>query len=135
MIKGKLFEVRDVGTNISVLAVAIPLTGIVRGDYCMVITEEKRQQLMAIMGNAGWHGAGIIHYVVHMSAQKCAYDAFEWGSTNRTMFTAHSHIAKHWETLESGDVIDVQYILGESAQPKRPDRLNILAGIVESSDE
>jgi hypothetical protein len=34
------------------------------------------------------------------------------------MGTAHAHILQNWHSLTSGDVIDVEFILGESKQPK-----------------
>jgi hypothetical protein len=34
------------------------------------------------------------------------------------MSTAHNFIAEHWAELNSGDVVDVEYILGETSAPK-----------------
>jgi len=41
--------------------------------------------------------------------------------TGRTMHTAHRHICDHWDDLEDGSVIDVEYLLGESDMPKTSD--------------
>ena len=46
-----------------------------------------------------------------------AYDFSDWG--NRTRQRAHHYIEEHWDELKSGDVVDVEYILGETSQPKR----------------
>jgi hypothetical protein len=41
---------------------------------------------------------------------------------NRTMATAHEYLQKSWDTVESGQVIDVEYILGETEKPKESER-------------
>ena len=41
---------------------------------------------------------------------KCFYDPYDW--RDRTMKTAHDYISNHWEELKDGDVIDVEFILG-----------------------
>jgi hypothetical protein len=51
----------------------------------------------------------------------CTYDPHAWGG--RTLPVAHAHIAAHWDSLASGDVIDVEFILGETAAPKLSERL------------
>lgn len=49
-----------------------------------------------------------------------AYDPYDWG--DRTRKVAHDHIQKNWLTLRDGDVVDVEYILGESEAPKASER-------------
>lgn len=44
----------------------------------------------------------------------------------RTMGMAHQHIIKHWYELTTGDVIDVEFILGEKEAPKKSQRLEIM---------
>lgn len=34
---------------------------------------------------------------------------------------AHNWITQHWDEIESGDVVDVQYILNETTAPKTPE--------------
>ena len=58
--------------------------------------------------------------LIHVEGQKCAYDPFDW--TNRTMKTAHQYIEANWAKLKDGDVVDVQFILGETAAPKVSER-------------
>lgn len=48
-------------------------------------------------------------------------DPCRWVDTV-TMQTAHQYIVDHWPHLESGDVIDCEYIRGESSAPKTPER-------------
>jgi hypothetical protein len=40
------------------------------------------------------------------------------------MTVAHSYIAQNWDILESGDVIDAEFIRGETDTEKIPDRLS-----------
>jgi len=50
------------------------------------------------------------------------YDPYAWG--DRTLTHAHMYIADHFDELESGQVVDVQFVLGETAQPKPSERLS-----------
>ncbi len=45
------------------------------------------------------------------------------GQNNPTLKRAHQHIYEHWDTLESGQVIDVEFIRGETPEPKKSERL------------
>lgn len=48
---------------------------------------------------------------------RSACDPYDWG--DRTWRTAHQHIIENFDRLESGAVIDVEFILGETDEPKR----------------
>lgn len=96
----KLFEIRDAGTFIPALGVSI----------------SRRDGYLA--RRAGFGDRCI--YLVHLEGSHCAYDPYDWN--NRTMQNAHQHIETHWDTLENGAVIDVQYILGETANPKQSEQ-------------
>lgn len=103
----KCFEVRDSGTLLPVLAVK-----------CDPANEAERY----LLGRTGY---GIIPetqkgYVLLCSlnadnAELC-YDPHQWG--NRTRVVAHEFIKANFGTLETGSVVDVQYILGETQAPK-----------------
>ena len=43
-------------------------------------------------------------------------DPYHWG--DRTKKTAHNFIIQHWNELQEGDVIDVEFILGETKEKK-----------------
>jgi hypothetical protein len=51
---------------------------------------------------------------------KATNDPYAWGG--RTYPVAHEYIIKHWRDLRDGDVVDVQFILGETTQRKRSER-------------
>lgn len=48
---------------------------------------------------------------------EATYDPFQW-TGSRTMKVAHQYIIANFDTLVAGDVIDVEYILGETTTPK-----------------
>jgi hypothetical protein len=48
-------------------------------------------------------------------------DPYGWGG--RTYPVAHDFIIRHWTELADGDVIDVEFILGETSQPKHSENL------------
>lgn len=56
-----------------------------------------------------------------------AYDCYDWNDGSRTKRIAHDYIAEHWHQLFDGDVIDVEYILGETTLRKVSERLTVPA--------
>jgi len=105
--EAKLFEIRDVATFIVMLA--IKLEPECEADRYLLTRagygrEAKRQGLCRISG-----GDGESH---------C--DPFKW--PNNTLKIAHQWFQDNWEKLESGAVIDVEFIQGDSAQPKTSER-------------
>lgn len=48
-------------------------------------------------------------------------DPYHWGG--RTFPVAHNWIIENWERLKDGDVIDVEFILGETSKIKESERL------------
>ena len=49
-----------------------------------------------------------------------AYDCYDW--KDPTHKVAHNYITEHWGKLLDGDVIDVQFILGETSERKVSER-------------
>jgi hypothetical protein len=101
----KLLEIRDRGTFIPAMAILVS-----RDDGYL-------------MRRAGFGDPMI--YLVTLATQKCAYDPYSWG--NHTMITAHNFIAEQWATLADGDVVDVQFILGETPAPKQSEQITVRA--------
>ena len=56
--------------------------------------------------------------ITHLAANGTSFwnDPYVWGG--RTYPVAHKYIYEHWDELEDGSVVDVQFILGERATPK-----------------
>lgn len=53
--------------------------------------------------------------------EKCNNDPYEWGG--RTYPVAHNWIITNWDKIKDGDVIDVEFILGETPEIKTSERL------------
>lgn len=103
----KTFEIRDKGTFIPVLCVKLlPESDkdrflLARAGYGRFTNEQGRYVLMCqINGGIG----------------KASSDPYSWGG--RTYPVAHNYINEHFDDLESGEVIDVEFILGESKEKK-----------------
>ena len=104
----KLFEIRDVGTTIA--AMAVKLGG----------KEFPRERALLAHAGFGSHSLDHENYVLLGNMDdgdfRLTYDEYAQG--NRTMETAHRFIKEQWDELESGALIDVQFILKETVAPK-----------------
>jgi hypothetical protein len=109
----KLFEVRDRGTLMPVFAFrprSVPFN-------------EAESWLLARAGFGSCNDSECV-VVGCLEVGGAEYDAFAW--PGRTMKTAHLHIEKHFDQLHTGEVIDVEFILGETPAPKVSERLTWL---------
>ena len=96
----KLLEIRDEGTCIPAMATeAVPDNG--------------RQ--MAILSRAGYGESRCI-ILQHLHKGRATYNPYDWN--DRTYSIAHQYIIQHWDDVADGDVIDVQFIRGETAEKK-----------------
>lgn len=105
MIAAKVFEVRDRGTFIPVLAVET------------VDWNDFLSQQAWLMRRAAY-----THHILltHLTSRKTEYDPDVWD--NRTMKTAHQYIIENWGSLKGGEVIDVRFILKEVDKPCESER-------------
>lgn len=99
----KVLEVRDRATFIPVLAVKLG------GENGF---QDK------LLEAAGYSRSGTYVLLTKLAGGICTYDPYKWG--NRTMAHAHLHIHDCWEDLRDGDVVDVEFILGETTVKKAP---------------
>lgn len=121
----KLFEVRDRMTFMPVIAVKLMHGG--GGDP----RADAERWLLRRAGYAEEQIDPLTQIPLHLEPYvlltkldgdvHTEYDPYAWG--NRTWTTTHDYIIKHWDTLESGQVIDVEYILGEAGAPKDSERV------------
>lgn len=104
----KCLEVRDDGTFIPVL--------------CIRPTPDNEAQRY-LLRRDGYRGDFSEPCIIMIDAQcrGVAYDCYDWKDT-RTKRTAHNFIAEHWAELRDGDVVDVEYILGEKPTKKMSER-------------
>ncbi len=105
----KTFEIRDDGTHIPALAI--------KPD-----AEHDRDRYCFARGGYPTSYTGQREYVIlhRLTDRRTEYDPHAWHSP-RTMRTAHQHIIDEWHNLESGQVIDVRFIRGETDTPCESD--------------
>lgn len=104
----KVLEVRDAGTFLPVICVR------------PVAENEGQRYLLRRDGYRATGGEECIIMVDAQCRRGAQYDPYNW--KDRTHQVAHDFIQKNWARLHDGDVIDVEYILGESEGPKRSER-------------
>lgn len=110
----KTFEFRDKGTFIPVLAVKLePVSPadnflFMRAGYGF--NKEEQRGYIGLAQIDGGRG-------------QFTTDPYDWGS-NRTMHYGHIYINKHFDELQSGSVVDVEFLLGESSSPKKSEADN-----------
>lgn len=107
MIETKLFEVRDCGTF-------IPCFGIRCATAALKGLERYLMRRAGFSDDIPCVLFGSLYY-----PRNAHWDPFEHGPGGRTMQAAHLHIEKHWDELESGVLIDVEFLLGETNSPKQ----------------
>lgn len=102
----KTIEIRDAATFIPALAVRLD-------PY------NDRDRYLIARAGFGITPMAQEKYIIliHLTSMRCAYDPVDWG--NRTMETAHKYLIEQGlDDLLHGEVVDVQFILGETDEPK-----------------
>lgn len=105
----KTFEIRDRGTFVPVLAIKLEPGNaadrylLARAGYCL--TPEEQAQYVQLVRIEGGNGSSTC-------------DPYDWGGGARTLRIAHQYIIEHFDALDSGVVVDVEFILGETEAPK-----------------
>jgi hypothetical protein len=105
MRRSKLFEVRDRATFIPVMAVELYLRS------------SREAELFASVGWQGLNRETVI-LLSRLDGAASHYDVYDWG--DRTMSQAHHYILNNFDELVSGDVVDIEFILGETTTKKEP---------------
>jgi hypothetical protein len=109
----KLLEIRDAGTFIPVMA---------------TLMESSKDEERYLLSRTGYTGHNTLVVVTRMNDLKTQYSSNDWGTNSRTMREAHAYIEDKWEELKSGDVVDVEFILGITDKPKESERITFLLG-------
>ena len=105
-----LFEVRDDGTYLPAICIR-----------CTPANEAERYMLdRAGYGQTAKAQGAYVLFAAESDGQ-LRYDTSYWAD-NRTRLIAHAWIRDHWAELETGDVVDVRVILGETITPATPER-------------
>lgn len=110
----KLFEIRDRGTFLPVICVKMEAE-IEEERYLLAITgyglQKKTQAKYILMGK--------------LQSPDLKFEPFEHAGypVVRSLPIAHEYVRTHWDELKSGDMIDVEFISGETSEKKTPQRL------------
>ena len=108
-----MLEVRDRGTLIPVLAI--------RPGGGADSDAEQWLWLRAGYGDAEAQHEYVLLAEVNGGSGRITCDPYDWGS-NHTLRAAHDYIRQHWYDLRDGDVVDVEFIRGDSIAPKVSER-------------
>lgn len=101
----KIFEIRDRMTFFPAICIKPMSTGIAAQNYLLGRAGyDLARTKKSISGNT-------VIFMHGTDVKRCQYDT-HWG--DRTYQTAHEYIKENWDDLESGEVIDVEFILGET---------------------
>lgn len=101
----KTIEIRDRGTFIPALAIRLD-------------PSDDRDRWLLARAGFGREAEDQGRYVLLINLVKDApYDPFGHGPA-RTLGVVHQHLIEHFEEVGNGAVVDVEYLLGERAEPK-----------------
>lgn len=109
----KLFEIRDRMTFIPVICIKCDPTN------------EAERYLLAMAGY-GLQVEEIRENILYAKLAEGAMlsgDPHEHWKQPRTHTAAHQYIIQSWEELKTGDVVDIEFILQETTEPKKSQRL------------
>jgi hypothetical protein len=107
----KVIEIRDSMTHIETLAIRM--------------LADNPAQEYGIHYRCGHPRDGSSIVLMHLDSCKATNDPYEWtalGLGPRTMPVAHNYVIAHFDEIKDGDVVDVEFILGETSKPKISER-------------
>lgn len=114
----KAIEIRDRGTFIPALAVKmVPAVNLKDGN-------DFAERYLLRRAGYGFVNPCVVLCRMEASGvdRNATYDPFAWGAQTRTYQVAHQYIIDHFDELESGAVVDVEFILKETTEPKKSER-------------
>ena len=112
--ENKLIEVRDVGTTLSILFIRLSAGSVSESFLLSRVGYGRRPQEYIV-------AIDLIHPL------RIWLNPFETRMATqgaRTLYSAHEEMTRNWEKYNSGDVLDVQYVLGETRHPKTSERFS-----------
>jgi len=101
----KILEIRDRITYISVLAIKMEPADEVE-EYYLRRDGYSRERVT----------------LMRLDTQTTHVNVYDWGVCCRTMQVAHEYIETHFDELQTGDVVDVEWVLSEVDKPKVSER-------------
>lgn len=119
----KLFEVRDRATFMPCFAFLVNPTAIVDATTASAAEVDMHNSEGWLIRRAGFDPAdGHVIFGSLEDASRCACEPYDWPVSPRTLREAHRYIVDHWDELASGDVVDVEFVLGETPWCKMSER-------------
>lgn len=104
----KLIEIRDRATFIAAVAMRVA---------------PANDQQRYLLRRSGYSDTWDDVILMPLDCTNVNYDPYKWTGA-RTLHHAHLWIREHFDTLKDGDVVDVQFILGETGSPKQSERVD-----------
>ena len=105
----KVIEIRDRGTFVPALATRL---------------DSELHQERWLLREAGFEAPHEYVFLCKISGgsghYKTTCDPVDWN--DRTYFTIHKYLIEHFDEVRPGQVLDVEYILGEKPMPKQSER-------------
>lgn len=122
----KLFEVRDRATFIACFAILMKPSEVRVGKLEVKSTplEINVHDAEAFLLRRSGYGFDFPSVIFgRLDTGEAVSDIYDWARRSpRTLFHAHHFVIQNWESLRSGDVIDVEFILGEKTTKKTSER-------------
>ncbi len=120
--QAKALELRDEGTFIALLAVDMnpsypPESPFPEDEHDI---EGAQRYLLRRVGYPCDGRPNVLITKLSGDGSKASNDPHYWG--DRTFAVAHAWIIEHWNEIRDGDVVDVQFILGEKPEKKVSER-------------
>ena len=115
--RAKAFEIRDEGTFIPALGVDMNPAA---GEH---FTPKEMEAQRYLLRRCGYPCDGRPNVILTCldGSGKATNAPYEWGG--RTWPVAHNYIIENWNELADGAVVDVEFILGESTEPKLSEQI------------
>jgi hypothetical protein len=102
----KVFELRDRMTFIPIL---------------VTLLKTHDENARYLLRRSGYGHDDDFVMVTRLGGGTSHYANYYWN--DRTFQTAHKYIQENWDSLKNGDVIDVEYILGETQTKKISEKI------------
>ena len=107
----KAVEIRDSMTFIPAIAIK-------------VLPANEGQRYLLRRAGYGFESPQIILTRIAGGNGMATCDPYDWGGGTRTMTAAHEWLREHFDEIEDGAVVDVEFILGETKKPKLSERVD-----------
>ncbi len=106
----KLFEIRDYATCVVVCCTLMQSR----------VDDHEHTRAQRILSYKGYNATDPLVLMADITGgRKAEYDPYAWN--DRTFQTAHEYISKFWYDLVNTDIVDVEFLRGESEEIKKTD--------------